>query len=383
MSSIQHTCFSPRLFMQATSSPETTGIFPPPRSLIKPSKMRTSLTIACILLTLLQVACSGSQPITFSADPPLPHGVHLDEITGSISGVPSAPSSRVRHVITATSMAGTSTSIAYFEVLPVPVAIGQSFIFQSDFDGMGLIQHIGTSGGKRPFTNPAISGAINLTSSGMLTEIHHVVGQVERPSASLNRKDSWVSIELPAGLWIVPSRYSIMHGHSSDAGSLRNWSFEGSPDGENWTLLRRHLADDTLEGRYAKGTWSVGQTPPVRHLRVKQWGPNSTFSNELRIAGFEVYGSILIGSPASLLLPDSRRAPSPWYIKVWALEALVRGLMLQKQIAEAQGESIGPSEALSRLDAMGFACSQLPEVLQVLLGDEDEVRFRNGAMLHP
>ena len=214
-------------------------------------------------------------------------------------------------------MAGTSSSLAYFEVLPVPVAIGQSFIFQSDFDGMGLIQHIGTSGGKAPFKNPAMSGAVTLTSSGMLTEIHHVVGQVERPSASLNRKNSWVSIELPAGLWIMPSRYSIMHGHSSDAGSLRNWSFEGSPDGENWTLLRRHLADDTLEGRYAKGTWSVGQTPPVRHLRVKQWGPNSTFSNELRIAGFEVYGSILIGCPASLLLPDSRRAPSPWYIKVW------------------------------------------------------------------
>jgi hypothetical protein len=113
--------------------------------------------------------------------------------------------------------------------------------------------------------------------------MHAVVGNVERPSCSRAIKGAWFSVRLPPGLWLVPSRYSLRHGHGTPSHSLRNWDLLGSSDGDNWQVLRSHVDDHSLDGRFAASTWSVGQSGPLRAFRVQMTGPNSSHDWELRV----------------------------------------------------------------------------------------------------
>jgi hypothetical protein len=43
---------------------------------------------------------------------------------------------------------------------------------------------------------------------------------------------------------VVPTFYTVRHGGTFKADSLRTWDFQGSVDGTGWSLLRRHVNDE-------------------------------------------------------------------------------------------------------------------------------------------
>ena len=157
-------------------------------------------------------------------------------------------------------------------------------------------------------------------------------------------------------------RYSLRHGDASGANALRHWELQGSADGEHWVCLRAHQDDQTLAQRFQIGTWGVGSggkaaaasSAPAaagvhRWFRVLMTGPNSSRGWELRVAGFELYGEVLIAQPV-----DTMRAPL-WYLRKWALDALVDAVLLLRASNKNQTKAWPASHSLAReLETVGL-----------------------------
>src|SRR5689334_12327348 len=82
-----------------------------------------------------------------------------------------------------------------------------------------------------------------------------------------------------------------MKGHSK-TDALRNWTLQGSVDGKNWSLIKRHINDASLNAIFAVASFSIDCNQAFRHFRILQTGHNSSSNNFLSISGLELYGSL-------------------------------------------------------------------------------------------
>ena len=82
----------------------------------------------------------------------------------------------------------------------------------------------------------------------------------------------------------------------------------------------------------------VDATGLHRFFRVLMTGVNSSKGHELRCSGFEIYGQVFVDEPVSTMT-------SPlWYLREWALEALLNSLLYQRaRLIGVRGE--GDEEA--------------------------------------
>jgi hypothetical protein len=103
---------------------------------------------------------------------------------------------------------------------------------------------------------------------------------------------SWLAMDL-IHFKVLPRAYTLRHGGNYRADSLRNWDFQGSNDGKNWTTLRRHTGDETINGPFDVKTFSVDDCEkPFRLFRIIQTGHNSSGRNFLVLSGLELYGEL-------------------------------------------------------------------------------------------
>ncbi|KAG9480958.1 hypothetical protein GDO78_010299 [Eleutherodactylus coqui] len=181
---------------------------------------------------------------------------------------------------------------------------GQSCIFrhQHDFDDNGIMYWIGTNAKTAyEWVNPAAYGLVVVTSSeGRNLPYGRLEDILSRDSSALNchtndDKSAWFAIDL--GLWIVPSAYTLRHARGYGRSALRNWVFQVSKDGQNWTTLYTHVDDCSLNEPGSTATWPLD--PPReekqgwRHVRIKQTGKNASGQTHyLSLSGFELYGSV-------------------------------------------------------------------------------------------
>lgn len=111
-----------------------------------------------------------------------------------------------------------------------------------------------------------------------------------------------VQVSLGSSRTLVPHYYTIRHGGTylsincdpsgnSKADALRNWTLQGSNDGKNWVLLRRHVNETALNSNFATASFEIPScSQSFRHFRILQTGHNSSGNNFLSISGFELYG---------------------------------------------------------------------------------------------
>ncbi|XP_075699792.1 E3 ubiquitin-protein ligase HECTD1 isoform X12 [Rhinoderma darwinii] len=181
---------------------------------------------------------------------------------------------------------------------------GQSCIFrhQHDFDDNGIMYWIGTNAKTAyEWVNPAAYGLVVVTSSeGRNLPYGRLEDILSRDSSALNchtndDKSAWFAIDL--GLWIVPSAYTLRHARGYGRSALRNWVFQVSKDGQNWTTLYTHVDDCSLNEPGSTATWPLD--PPReekqgwRHIRIKQTGKNASGQTHyLSLSGFELYGTV-------------------------------------------------------------------------------------------
>ncbi|XP_038260485.1 E3 ubiquitin-protein ligase HECTD1 isoform X7 [Dermochelys coriacea] len=181
---------------------------------------------------------------------------------------------------------------------------GQTFVFrhQHDFDENGIIYWIGTNAKTAyEWVNPAAYGLVVVTSSeGRNLPYGRLEDILNRESSALNchtndDKNAWFAIDL--GLWVIPSAYTLRHARGYGRSALRNWVFQVSKDGQNWTTLYTHVDDCSLNEPGSTATWPID--PPKdekqgwRHVRIKQMGKNASGQTHyLSLSGFELYGTV-------------------------------------------------------------------------------------------
>ncbi|XP_060685016.1 E3 ubiquitin-protein ligase HECTD1 isoform X2 [Hemiscyllium ocellatum] len=181
---------------------------------------------------------------------------------------------------------------------------GQIFTFrhQHNFDENGIIYWIGTNAKTAyEWVNPAAYGLVVVTSSeGRNLPYGRLEDILSRDSSALNchtndDKNAWFAIDL--GLWVIPSAYTLRHARGYGRSALRNWVFQVSKDGQNWTTLYTHVDDCSLNEPGSTATWPLD--PPKdekqgwRHIRIKQMGKNASGQTHyLSLSGFELYGTV-------------------------------------------------------------------------------------------
>lgn len=105
------------------------------------------------------------------------------------------------------------------------------FTYQSDFDENGVLFYLGTGGGTSAWKNPALTGAVIATSSGMMPDSAPeaaLCGREVVRCVTAMRPDAWVQLEFKDH-WLAPTHYTLRHYISWDTECLRNWVIEVSP----------------------------------------------------------------------------------------------------------------------------------------------------------
>eukprot|EP01112_Ceratiomyxa_fruticulosa_P017491 TRINITY_DN545_c0_g1_i1.p1 TRINITY_DN545_c0_g1~~TRINITY_DN545_c0_g1_i1.p1 ORF type:complete len:536 (-),score=85.54 TRINITY_DN545_c0_g1_i1:62-1669(-) len=175
----------------------------------------------------------------------------------------------------------------------------QSIIFEYtfDFDNKGILYWIATNCYREPWTNPHIAGRAKVTASSIEKGLPSELLALQ--PTELWSKDvpaSWFTIDLGPDRAVIPTCYTLRHGMSFKADSLRTWDLQGSLNGEQWVLIKRHANDQVLNGKFSTHTWPISNGDPVgqsfRYFRILQTGRNSNSRNFLVLSGFEVYGEL-------------------------------------------------------------------------------------------
>uniref|UniRef100_A0A3P8VUH5 E3 ubiquitin-protein ligase n=1 Tax=Cynoglossus semilaevis TaxID=244447 RepID=A0A3P8VUH5_CYNSE len=181
---------------------------------------------------------------------------------------------------------------------------GQTFAFrhQHDFDENGIVYWVGTNAKTAyEWVNPAAYGLVVVTSSeGRNLPYGRLEDILSRDSSALNchtndDKNAWFAIDL--GLWVIPSAYTLRHARGYGRSALRNWVFQVSKDGQNWTTLYTHVDDSSLNEPGSTATWPLDPSKEEkqgwRHIRIKQMGKNASGQTHyLSLSGLELYGNV-------------------------------------------------------------------------------------------
>lgn len=174
------------------------------------------------------------------------------------------------------------------------ITAGLRFEYRKDFDENGILFWISTNACREPWVNPDMGGKIKVTASSIEKGVPCEL--VSRSPTELWTKDvpaSWFMIDMGRNRRVIPNYYTLRHGGNYKADSLRTWDLQGSVDGGQWTLLRRHTSDKSLNGNFATRSWPVDPpSTPFRFFRILQTGHNSNNHNFLVISGFEIYGEL-------------------------------------------------------------------------------------------
>jgi hypothetical protein len=182
--------------------------------------------------------------------------------------------------------------------LPILPKEGTDFIYDSDFDGNGVVAYLATNDGLSSYVNPVDLGLMSVTASSLMPNsepARSVVGDVAVRCVTRALPNSFFEIEF-SDLKVQPTHYSLRYYSSFDTEALRDWVFEGSVDGVSWRLLSRHIDDASLNRKGGTQTWQL--TDPenrgfYRCFRIRQTGLNSNRHHYLALSGFEIYGKVV------------------------------------------------------------------------------------------
>jgi hypothetical protein len=181
---------------------------------------------------------------------------------------------------------------------------GVACVFSSAFDTNGALYHIATQGGARPYRNPHIAGDVVVSSSksaGGKFRASVLVDHISEPCRNYiycaGESNTWVAVDLGEGRSLRLDHYCLRSDNHATH-KLRSWILQGTNDGVEWTTLRQHVDDQSLEDTpMSTAAWPVeGCDVPYRYFRIFKTGPNSTHVHNLdylMCAGIELYGQLM------------------------------------------------------------------------------------------
>jgi E3 ubiquitin-protein ligase HECTD1 len=168
----------------------------------------------------------------------------------------------------------------------------------------GYLYYIATGGHLRlDWLNPHYSGLVCVTTSGAspIETYSQIQDVVEHGTAGKfcttydpNQETHWVVIDLKDNPPTCPNYYALRGTSEGGKYALRNWLFQGSNDNKNWTTLREHKNDNTIENDGEPHSWEiVGCYRFYRYFRILGVGGQQTTPYRMvGIGGFEIYGKV-------------------------------------------------------------------------------------------
>ena len=234
-------------------------------------------------------------------------------VTPSLNGFhPSFPSIDDVEMKTGAVAPSPSSQMAFFSTSSSSLASPSSssssdhFVYRYDLDQNGLLYSIATERHTQPWRNPAESRRVAVTASSVLEDsapLSAVVGLDVVRCVTQPRPNSWMALDL-LDKTLILTAYTLRHYASWDIEALRNWRLEGSLTGDEWTLLREHVNDESLNAKGKACTWTIDVTQPGcdrphRMFRILQTGENSNKHHYLACSGWEVYGQLFAADGVS------------------------------------------------------------------------------------
>ena len=172
----------------------------------------------------------------------------------------------------------------------------RDFRFESAFDTNGVLHHIGTRGGTAEYRNPHALGEVVASSSALASgeTLEHFVQHVHatpRSCFTSNAVGGYLGVDLGESRSLVVDHYCL-RSDAHNGNKLRNWSLQGSLDGQTWHTLSVHRGDASLSSQpMSTAAWPVGRcTQAFRHFRIQQEGSDSSGGHYLMCTGIELYG---------------------------------------------------------------------------------------------
>jgi len=172
-------------------------------------------------------------------------------------------------------------------------------------DDNGLFKWLGTNGGKQVFSP---TDKIICTSSSIAEGDPSVLVDNKGGVGYTNPiPNSWVQVDLrKCNLSLCCTRYYYStRKYGGTARALRNWEFQASNDGINWTILSKHVEDYSIPNENGVGAsfevysggrffsiFRIAQTGPnaYRETSINYWQDNYA---QLNFGNMEIYGCII------------------------------------------------------------------------------------------
>eukprot|EP01083_Nonionella_stella_P103758 296638_1 len=110
-----------------------------------------------------------------------------------------------------------------------------------------------------------------------------------------NGANEWFCVDFGAKLRIQPTAYTLRKDTYNiggpQAGYIRNWNFEGSNNGNDWTTIKQHTNDASLTAPQQSHTWNITDcTDSYRMFRIYVTAVDGAGWWHLMCQGFEIYG---------------------------------------------------------------------------------------------
>jgi hypothetical protein len=137
-------------------------------------------------------------------------------------------------------------------------------------------------------------GIVSVTSSGVNGRCNakHVVDfDNSMYCQTKNVPNSWICYDLK-GKRMRVSHYSLRSRGDCNGYHPKNWTLEGSMDGENWIELDRRHDCGELVGLNRSATFSVSKGEFVQQIRLRQHGKDSNEANYLTVSAIELFGDV-------------------------------------------------------------------------------------------
>jgi len=202
-----------------------------------------------------------------------------------------------------------------------------NFAWSQDFDQNGVLYAIGHEAAREAslaqgadeqwineqWINPASAGKVEVVcSSNKECSINVVCGRQGGRGSTKPVPNSWVGIDLQLShMFLSCTAYTFSCSKFGEPRALRHWEFQGSVDGVQWTLLRKHVNDCSIPDQAgASATFNVDcQGRFFRMFRIVQTGPSSyrlthgyieDNVSQLTFGNLELYGVAIIEDGSAL-----------------------------------------------------------------------------------
>ena len=170
--------------------------------------------------------------------------------------------------------------------------VTRQFTHRSLFDKNGLLYYIGSAGAVDQYSNPHQSGGVIAKMSSRALDSDpalFVAHQSVEDNSTKENEGEFMAVDLGPYRQFRPTFYCLRNGSSEESDRmLRDWDFQGSADGQQWTSLHSHNRDLALEAKsHSVAGWAIESSHPFQCFRVVR-----NTKGPVSCSGIELYGEL-------------------------------------------------------------------------------------------